>query len=117
MPTDPAIVSTGDADKDAALREDTRLLGRVLGEVLKEAIGEQGYATVEAIRARAVLLRRAATEGGEPHAAQELTALLAPLDHQTVVHVVRAFSYFSMLVNVAEDRHQNRRQRHHRVQG
>lgn len=117
MPTDPPIVGSTDADKDAELREDTRLLGRVLGEVLKEAIGEQGYATVEAIRAKAVLLRRSATEGAAPHAAQDLTALLAPLDHQTVVHVVRAFSYFSMLVNVAEDRHQNRRRRHHRVQG
>ncbi len=115
MQTDPVVPS--EADKDAALREDTRLLGRMLGDVLKEAIGEAGYATVEAIRAKAVQLRRDAHDGASPHAAQELTALLAPLDSAAAVHVVRAFSYFSMLVNVAEDRHQNRRRRFHRAQG
>jgi phosphoenolpyruvate carboxylase len=116
MMTDQAPEMSPD-DKDAALREDTRLLGRMLGDVLKEAIGDDGYATVEAIRAKAVHLRRAAHDGGSPHAAQELTALLAPLDNAAVVHVVRAFSYFSMLVNVAEDRHQNRRRRYHRAHG
>ena len=112
MTTDQAL-----DDKDAALRDDTRLLGRLLGDVLKEAIGDAGYATVEAIRAKAVLLRRAAHDGGSPHAAQELTALLTPLDSAAVVHVVRAFSYFSMLANVAEDRHQSRRRRYHRARG
>ncbi len=112
--------ATATDDKDAALREDTRLLGRLLGDVLKEAIGDAGYDIVEAIRARAVLLRRAAQDDASPHAARELTALLAPLDSTAVVHVVRAFSYFSMLVNVAEDRHQNRRRRlrlRHRARG
>jgi phosphoenolpyruvate carboxylase len=121
MQTDPVVPEDVDkeADKDAALRDDTRLLGRLLGDVLKEAIGAAGYATVEAIRARAVLLRRAANEdeGSGPHTAQTLTELLAPLDTTTVVHVVRAFSYFSMLANVAEDRHQNRRRRFHRAHG
>src|SRR5215467_4635567 len=38
-------------DKDLPLKEDTRLLGRVLGDVLKAQTGEEGFARIEAIRA------------------------------------------------------------------
>src|SRR5216683_1721910 len=72
-------------DKDLPLKEDTRLLGRVLGDVLR--------------------------------AQNELAVLLNPLPVADVLHVVRAFSYFSHLANIAEDVHQNRRRRVHALAG
>ena len=45
-------------DPDTPLREETRLLGRLLGEVLRASIGEDGYQRIETIRARAVQQRR-----------------------------------------------------------
>src|SRR5213082_3134286 len=46
-------------DKDLPLKEDTRLLGRVLGDVLRAQTGEEGFARIEAIRQAARHLRRA----------------------------------------------------------
>ena len=103
-------------DKDEPLREDTRLLGRVLGDVLREQTGDAGYTRIEAIRQKAVLFRRAS--GAE--AAQvrdELSGLLNGLSIGDTLHVVRAFSYFSHLANIAEDVHQNRRRRAHALSG
>src|SRR6266513_6004838 len=48
------------ADKDLPLKEDTRLLGRILGDVLRAQTGEEGFARIEAIRQTAIRLRRAA---------------------------------------------------------
>src|SRR5262249_20673920 len=47
----------------------------------------------------------------------ELAALLNPLPVVDVLNVVRAFSYFSHLANIAEDVHQNRRRRAHALAG
>src|SRR5882757_91267 len=99
-------------DKDLPLKEDTRLLGRVLGDVLRAQTGEAGFGRVEAIRQTAIRFRRA-TSTEAPVARNELAALLNPLPVADVLHVVRAFSYFSHLANIAEDVHQNRRRRAH----
>ena len=48
---------------------------------------------------------------------QELVALLNDLPIAQTLDVVRAFSYFSHLVNIAEDVHQNRRRRSHALAG
>src|ERR1700682_2238139 len=81
-------------DKDRPLKADTRLLGRVLVDVLRAQAGEDGFARIEAIRRTAILFRRAA--GDEAAGARdELAALLNPLPVGDVLHVVRAFSYFS----------------------
>jgi phosphoenolpyruvate carboxylase len=103
-------------DKELPLREDTRLLGRVLGDVLRAQTGEDGFARVESIRQTAIRFRRA--EPGEAAAARtELSALLNPLPIADVLHVVRAFSYFSHLANIAEDVHHARRRRAHAIAG
>ena len=47
------------ASLDAELREDVRLLGRLLGRVLQERTGEAGYALIENVRQTAVRFRRA----------------------------------------------------------
>ena len=47
------------ADRDLPLKEDTRLLGRLLGDVLRDQPGDGGYGRVEAIRQTAIRFRRA----------------------------------------------------------
>ncbi len=93
-------------EKEHFLREDRRLLGRLLGDVIAEQVGEATRNRIETIRQTAVRFRRT----GE-HAAvkAELEALLDALPMEEVRHVVRAFSYFSHLLNIAEDTQQNRR--------
>lgn len=91
---------------------DIRLLGRLIGDVLREHAGEAAFELVERTRRSAVQLRR---DGDNP--VPELVALLdaAPIDHQ--VHLIRAFGWLSLLANTAEDVHQERRRRHHRDSG
>ena len=103
-------------DKDLPLKEDTRLLGRVLGDVLRAQTGESGFARIEAIRQMAIRFRRARLDEA-PALRTELEALLNPLPIADALHVVRAFSYFSHLANIAEDVHQNRRRRAHALAG
>jgi phosphoenolpyruvate carboxylase len=112
----PLPATTDDADKDRPLRDDTRLLGRILGDVLRQQTGEAGYARIEAVRQAAVRFRRG--QGDEAAAARtELARLLDGLPIAQVLDVVRAFSYFSQLANLAEDVHQNRRRRMHALAG
>ncbi|MDQ6620576.1 MAG: phosphoenolpyruvate carboxylase [Pseudomonadota bacterium] len=103
-------------DKHLPLREDTRLLGRLLGDVLRDQTGDAGFDRVETIRRTAIDFRR--EHDRDPDVtSSELEALLAKLDIRETLHVVRAFSYFSQLVNIAEDVHQNRRSRAHACDG
>ncbi|MDC8760140.1 phosphoenolpyruvate carboxylase [Janthinobacterium fluminis] len=101
------------ADKDAPLKEDIRLLGRLLGEVLRDQEGEAVFAVVETIRQTAVRFRREA----DASAAAELDAMLKRLSREQTIAVVRAFSYFSHLANIAEDQHHIRRRRAHLLAG
>src|SRR6185436_6531683 len=94
-------------DKEVLLREDRRLLGRLLGEVIGEQVGAAARSRIETIRQSAVGFRRGASDKSE--LAAQLDAL--PIDE--TLHVVRAFSYFSHLLNIAEDVHQNRRRLAH----
>ncbi|BBU26897.1 phosphoenolpyruvate carboxylase [Burkholderia sp. THE68] len=100
-------------DKDRPLFEDIRFLGRLLGEVLREQEGDAVFDVVEAIRQTAVKFRRE----DDSEAAQALEKKLRALSPEQTVSVVRAFSYFSHLANIAEDRHHNRRRRIHALAG
>src|SRR3954468_17934492 len=83
------------ADKDAPLKEDIRLLGRLLGDVLRDQEGEDVFNVVETIRQTAVRFRREA----DAKAGKDLTSLLHKLTRNQTISVVRAFSYFSHLAN------------------
>ena len=98
-----------DLDKDAPLRNDIRLLGRLLGNTVREQNGEATFQIVEMIRQTSVRFHR---DNDEP-AKQELQELLNRLDPKETVDVVRAFSLFSHLANIAEDLHHTRRTRSH----
>src|SRR5260370_7322593 len=97
--------------KEDLLREDRRLLGRLLGEVIREQAGAGMLERIERIRQAAVAFRR--EQSGKP----ELEALLNALDLEQTLHVVRAFSFFSHLLNIAEDEQQHRRRRAHAQAG
>ncbi|RZI76450.1 MAG: phosphoenolpyruvate carboxylase [Variovorax sp.] len=90
---------------DQPLIDDIRLLGRILGDVIREQEGEPTYALVEKIRTLSVAFRRDADHGAD----RALKNLLKGLSAAETVRVIRAFTYFSHLANLAEDRHQIRR--------
>jgi phosphoenolpyruvate carboxylase len=100
-------------DKDLPLKEDIRLLGRLLGDTLREQEGDETFELIERIRQTAIRFRRA----GDDQARAELEAILSDLTHADTVAVTRAFTYFSQLANIAEDLHRNRRRRAHQVAG
>ena len=100
-------------DKDAPLKEDIRLLGRLLGNVLRDQEGDAVFHVVETIRQTAVRFRRES----DPHSGTELNKMLRKLTRDQTISVVRAFSYFSHLANIAEDQHHNRRRRAHLLAG
>ncbi|WP_374063620.1 MULTISPECIES: phosphoenolpyruvate carboxylase [Cupriavidus] len=101
------------ADKDLPLREDIRFLGRLLGDCLREQEGDAAFEVVETIRQTAVRFRRE----NDRAAGAELDRLLKRLSRDQTNQVVRAFSYFSHLANIAEDQHHNRRRRVHALAG
>jgi len=101
------------SDKDAPLKEDIRLLGRLLGDVLRDQEGEAVFEVVETIRQTAVRFRRES----DPKAGADLDKLLKKLTRDQTNSVVRAFSYFSHLANIAEDQYHNRRRRAHLLAG
>ena len=87
------------------LMEDIRLLGRILGDTIREQEGEAAFQLVERVRRLSVAcrLKRDAKAG------RTLDRLLKSLSVDQTVSVIRAFSYFSHLANIAEDRHNVRR--------
>jgi len=89
---------------DEILKEDIRLLGRLLGETLREQEGEAGYELIESIRVCSV----AFTREMNPANRTRLQSLLAGLTPAQASVVVRAFSFFLHLSNIAED-HNNQR--------
>ncbi|HYD81428.1 MAG TPA: phosphoenolpyruvate carboxylase [Paucimonas sp.] len=113
QPNARARASKTVVDKDAPLKEDIRLLGRLLGNVLREQEGEAVFDVVETIRQTAVRFRRDA----DAQSGAELNRLLKKLTRDQTISVVRAFSYFSHLANIAEDQHHNRRRRAHALAG
>ncbi|MFA6922140.1 MAG: phosphoenolpyruvate carboxylase, partial [Gallionella sp.] len=101
----PADISS----KDLPFREDVRLLGRILGDTLREQEGEETYQLVENVRRSAVRFRKTQDDRDK----EQLEQMLDALTPGETLAVVRAFSYFSQLTNIAEDLHHNRRHRAH----
>ena len=83
------------------LIDDIRLLGKILGDIIREQEGDIVYALVEQIRKLSVAFHRDANQ----KANHELSKLLKGLTSDNAVKVLRAFTYFSHLANLAEDRH------------
>ena len=101
------------ADKDLPLIQDIRLLGRILGDVIREQEGVAAYDLVEQVRTLSVAFRRDADQEAD----KALKKLLKGLTGDQTVSVIRAFTYFSHLANLAEDRHHIRRRAVHERAG
>ncbi|MFO1287072.1 MAG: phosphoenolpyruvate carboxylase [Rubrivivax sp.] len=113
-----AAVTADDAADDAAeknrpLVEDIRLLGRILGDVIREQEGDAAFELIERIRRLSVAFRLKA----DASAGRMLDRLLKNLGTEETITVIRAFSYFSHLANLAEDRHHLRRRAVHEREG
>jgi len=92
-------------DNERPLVEDIRLLGRILGDVIREQEGAEIYELIEKIRKLSVAFRRDADHDAD----KALKKLLKGLPGDHAVSVIRGFTYFSHLANLAEDRHHIRR--------
>ncbi len=101
------ISSTEIPEKDLPLRDDIRILGRILGDTVREQQGGAIFDIVEHVRQTSVRFRR--TE--EDAAGQELERVLNSLSRKQAIHIIRAYSFFSHLANIAEDQHHIRRTR------
>jgi Phosphoenolpyruvate carboxylase len=99
--------TTEGSGKDRPLRDDIRLLGRILGDTVREQEGEAVFDIVERIRQTSIRFHRDNDEA----ARRALEAILNDLSPGQTVQIVRAFSYFSHLANIAEDQDHIRRTR------
>ena len=100
-------------DNERPLVEDIRLLGRILGDVIREQEGSAAYELIEQVRKLSVAFRRDANIEAD----KALKKLLKSLSGDQTVSVIRAFTYFSHLANLAEDRHHIRRRTVHERAG
>ncbi|HLS80542.1 MAG TPA: phosphoenolpyruvate carboxylase [Steroidobacter sp.] len=98
--------------KDAELREDVRMLGALVGEVIRDQCGEVLFELVERDR-RAAIARRE----GDPLAAAELAARTREMPAAQAHDLVRAFSMWFQMVNMAERVHRIRRRRQYMSEG
>jgi phosphoenolpyruvate carboxylase len=101
-----------DREKDTPVGDDIRLLGRLLGDVVREHAGSDVYELVERVRRIAV-----AEQHDRRGLYGQLAARLAEASIAEQLHVIRAFAWISLLANTAEDVHHERRRRFHRSAG
>ncbi len=90
-------------NSDAILRSQVRLFGNLLGEVLHDQAGPAVLDTVEALRQGFKELE----DSGNSRLADKLTQLIDQTDANTLTGVVRAFSTYFVLANIAEEAHEH----------
>jgi phosphoenolpyruvate carboxylase len=94
-------------EEDVRLRNDIRLLGRILGDTVRDQEGADVFDLVERIRQTSIRFHR---DDDKP-ARRELEVILDGMSTSETVRIVRAFSYFSHLANIAEDQNNIRQMR------
>ncbi len=92
------------SDSVATDRASIRLLGRLLGDVIREQHGDQAFQLVESVRRQSVGEHRSG-ESSRDSAYERLRSLGQP----DILLLIRAFSIFSQLANIADD-HEARRE-------
>ncbi len=101
------------SDKDEPLIDDIRWLGRLLGDTVRDQQGQPTFDLIETIRRLSVQFYR----DDDLTAKTALEEILAALSPAQAVQVIRAFSYFSHLANIAEDQDHIRRARQQAISG
>ena len=84
-------------DKDQALRDDVRVLGTLVGNLIREQGGDDLFEFVETARLRSIRRREQNEREGE-----ELAALVEDLDPEQALQVIRSFSTYFQMFNTAE---------------
>ncbi len=85
-------------ETSSPLSADIRLLGNLLGVVIREQHGAAAFDLVERVRAGAKARR-----ANEPGAAEELAAIIGGLHLHDWQILIKAFSNYFQLINIAED--------------
>src|SRR5882724_3176360 len=93
------------------MREDIRLLGTILGDTVREQNGEEVFGLVERARVESFRVRRSEIDRAE------LARMFDGIDIHKAIPIIRAFSHFALLANVAEDIHRERRRAVHVASG
>jgi phosphoenolpyruvate carboxylase len=93
------------------MREDIRLLGTILGDTVREQNGDEVFDLVERARVESFRVRRSEIDRAE------LARMFDGIDPHQALPVIRAFSHFALLANVAEDIHRERRRAVHVAAG
>ena len=96
-------------DPNQSLRQDVRLLGRILGETIKSQEGERTYQVIEQVRALTKQGRKDELDATE--VIQSMKEILGNMEIEEAVPVARSFSLFLTLANIAEQHHRIRRRR------
>ena len=99
------------------LRQEVNALGRLLGQVIQEQEGDATYALEEEIRKLTKAVRAAPTEAEANERERQLLDLLNSLSGRDCLHIVRAFTLYFQLVNIAEQRQRVRRKRAYERRG
>ncbi|OBB59766.1 phosphoenolpyruvate carboxylase [Mycobacterium sp. 852013-51886_SCH5428379] len=93
------------------MREDIRLLGTILGDTVREQNGDEVFDLVERARVESFRVRRSEIDRAE------LSQLFDGIEARAAIPVIRAFTHFALLANVAEDIHRERRRAIHVAAG
>jgi phosphoenolpyruvate carboxylase len=104
-------VATRKRDTDLPLRNDIRLLGDLLGKTLKRLGGTDLFDTEERVRSLCKQMRARPSPATE----RRLKRLLHGLSTDDAIGVIRAFSVYFQLVNIAEQHHRIRRKRYYEL--
>jgi len=89
------------------MRADIRLLGTILGDTVREQNGHDVFDLVERARVESFRVRRSEIDRAE------MSRMFSGLDIHLAIPIIRAFSHFALLANVAEDIHRERRRAIH----
>ena len=112
-----AELTSQDRDlKEAPLRRDVRSLGRLLGEVLKEQVGEEFFAAVEELRLLLIEHRELHSQSGHDvedaqRLIQRAETIVSRLNVADAHQMAKAFAIYFELTNLAETNHRKRRRR------
>ena len=93
------------------MRADIRLLGAILGDTVREQNGNEVFDLVERARVESFRVRRSEIDRAD------LARMFFRIDIHRAIPVIRAFSHFALLANVAEDIHRERRRAIHVAAG
>src|SRR6185369_2732678 len=119
------LISEDPKLREAPLRRDVGSLGRLLGTVIREQAGERAFLAEEELRMLAIRHRSLNEEQGEgcpdcPEAwklQEQAVQIIASMRVSEAYQIVKAFSTYFELTNLAETNHRKRRQRAARLDG